>query len=1358
MKKLFLAAFASFLFAHVGLSDTYVWEDYDDFSGSSLDSSKWEAGYFSGGQAATVSGGVATLSGSGYTGNDVEIVPSIWQDAASQSTGQSNSGLFVTSTEIYGIEVEVSIPSFGNTQNVGFIVETHSADGSTYNGIELAWRENGLNWSYENENPSTAQIYEVLEGADFNASYTLSVIHTGSRLELHINGTRVANVNSNFTPNHWLIGSFNDDGKIFNVPIDNVRILRRSTSDPLDGSTLFLDSDDPVTLTLAFENGTVTSTFEDGGEDSGTEIGDQYDYIIVDQNRFSITDTSKLDGTYITFDQSTARGKLFDFKSDGQIDESGTWEFSFERFDLTVRSRSIWASRDLVYSQTPSGPTEIEGAGEIDFWAELIEHPSATQLNLSVNGSSYDLRQKEAPNGFRTRFEYDSGYGELFDLESASDSDWSPYINATTFTFSMTVNGAQYSYSHNLPAESELPQPVNVSVNGNYTWKKDTEGYDYVEVLKNDSYQFSWDAFTTTDPKDYIVVHLQELVGDDDVQVMPEVVLDAGETSYTVDGSNFEVGKKYSFYVELMNVTEQQNPGGFTHASGSDTSLPLLQTTARMVSVLDIVMIEDYAPSSLVGKTIHIPEEGYDSNYYFTEDEAYYMVPLSSGRVDGISYTYVANTSTTATLTLARESGDVIHQISFSSATNADSNWTDLASEENGSATLQVHTENYWPSALAGWTYKGLSMNDTLKFIDDSNAVFYDESDSNFSNRELSNITYTWEQIGLKIGKLTTSLGEETLLFFESNTSGFFDWEETGSDGGISGQFDLYYYPVGKAFESLVGSSITIGDTTYVFTSPSTVTVHSPTGTSSQEYAYLRENEDEALLSVGSTLYKLDFYNHQYGRVERGGSGYFRVLANWATKGWVWKDHYPWAYSNNMQDWFYQVLFINDDNESDMAHYQVWDNQWSIPSELHYSGESNFSSADAYSWEDYDDFNGTELNSSKWDVAWWDGGTAPSIDQLNNRVEFTKGSTYEANLSDLMNIPNPNAEGEYSRGYSSTSGNAPSSLADLVVFVAETAVYSNGSTDYYGEDEIYFSNTHRSRWDSDENRTVTDPYTYAKTGSDTATITINKSGATYTAQLTFISPTEGTGNWTDYENGQTEIGTLTFKIEYSPHSLLEFSQSDEIEGIEFELMIPDGAPDQTCIGLFAVDYNAMFNATSDEQEEQAMRFDLDLCYFGGTLTSEFNFKDQTTGQEISEKQSSTLGNFQKFQFYFADGKIYFSLPGQEAKEYNFDRGNETFVIRAQNEQNLDFSVYLRNVRVLRKKSYPQGWMWMDYYPWAYSYESNSWLYFQLAKDTDGHPGMIYWDTATKDWDIYHPSLSPEQVEDQKSATKLLNQE
>ena len=65
-------------------------------------------------------------------------------------------------------------------------------------------------------------------------------------------------------------------------------------------------------------------------------------------------------------------------------------------------------------------------------------------------------------------------------------------------------------------------------------------------------------------------------------------------------------------------------------------------------------------------------------------------------------------------------------------------------------------------------------MNDTLKFIDDSNAVFYDESDSNFSNRELSNITYTWTKTGPGMGKLTTSLDEETLIVFRIQYQWFF--------------------------------------------------------------------------------------------------------------------------------------------------------------------------------------------------------------------------------------------------------------------------------------------------------------------------------------------------------------------------------------------------------------------------------------------------------------------------------------------------------------------------------------------------------------------------------------------------------
>ncbi|MDB3958453.1 hypothetical protein N9408_06045, partial [Opitutales bacterium] len=383
---------------------------------------------------------------------------------------------------------------------------------------------------------------------------------------------------------------------------------------------------------------------------------------------------------------------------------------------------------------------------------------------------------------------------------------------------------------------------------------------------------------------------------------------------------------------EITTVTFlSPNHGTYTWAEYSDdTFQTIVDQDSGTFSI-------SYAPTSLVGQTLYISELAHEFYYYFTSKDAYYIDTTGgSNKLWSIPYTYEKNSSTEASLVLSRGSGEVQHLITFTSSVDASTEWSD--SSVNGSATLTIKRETHAPDSLVGWDYNVSSMNDTLKFIDDLNAVFYDESDSNFSKRELSNITYTWTKTGPAMGKLTTSLDEETLLFFESNTSGFFDWEETGSDDGNSGQFNLYYYPVGKAFESLFGSSITIGDTTYVFTSLSTVTVHSPTGTSSQEYAYLRENEDKALLSVGSSLYKLDFYNHQYGRIIEGGSGYFSIHQKWATKGWVYYDDLPWIYSNNQGDWMYQVLSENNStNTTELMYFEPWSNLWSQNLDLNFT-------------------------------------------------------------------------------------------------------------------------------------------------------------------------------------------------------------------------------------------------------------------------------------------------------------------------------------------------------------------------------------------------------------------------------------
>ena len=91
----------------------------------------------------------------------------------------------------------------------------------------------------------------------------------------------------------------------------------------------------------------------------------------------------EITGTFLSPDDGTYTWAEYDDAFQTIVDQdSGTFYISgTEINNLAVRSRSIWASRDLVYLQTYDGPTEIEGVGEIDFWAELTsDHPPVYSL------------------------------------------------------------------------------------------------------------------------------------------------------------------------------------------------------------------------------------------------------------------------------------------------------------------------------------------------------------------------------------------------------------------------------------------------------------------------------------------------------------------------------------------------------------------------------------------------------------------------------------------------------------------------------------------------------------------------------------------------------------------------------------------------------------------------------------------------------------------------------------------------------------------------------------------------------------------------------------------------------------------
>ena len=356
----------------------------------------------------------------------------------------------------------------------------------------------------------------------------------------------------------------------------------------------------------------------------------------------------------------------------------------------------------------------------------------------------------------------------------------------------------------------------------------------------------------------------------------------------------------------------------------------------------------DFAPDTLEGKTLQITESTNDnefkSEFYFTLNKAYYQIPLSNTFKE-ISYDYnksIGSPSNATLKLLGRDEGDVIHEIVFSSTTTAQSNWTDDL--KSGDGELSVSEQNFVPISLSDFTLSGSSTNDIFKFGDSNQALYYDSFADNFSDRKLSRITYNWEQNGSRIGKLTSSLGETLFLFFESNTDGYFYWTETVNEKDrLNGPFDLNEVSGGYAYDSLVGSSITIEDTVYSFISSSATEIQTASGSTSKEFSYLKNSYNEALLFVDPNLYRLDFHSINSGMISEGGEGTFQISHNTATKGWVFNSFFPWVYSNKLGSWYYQGLFSeHNSNKTEMAYFQSWRNSWTKNDDLEFNNRRVF--------------------------------------------------------------------------------------------------------------------------------------------------------------------------------------------------------------------------------------------------------------------------------------------------------------------------------------------------------------------------------------------------------------------------------
>ena len=409
MKKPTLCLIALFFISHAGFSETYVWEGYDDFSGSSLDSSKWGTKYLGGGIEPYVSGGKLILSANSGNPSATKVVKSGWEDIFQGDDG-GQAWVYPKDSEIVGIEAEFLIPSSTSSMS-GLALGVASLSPLSYATAEL------------NADPNSASQYsqgfgfyhlanDGSEVENFGTTQRDTTHRLGATLidgiiKLYVDGEiRYQGEAGTFNTDMFYINGFNDyqsQGLAFELTADNVRVIRRVTTTNLDGSVLVLSSADDVSETLSFENGTFTSTFQDPTE--GTFVDTDKSYIL-DEVSSDVWNITLEDGDTYSFDASSNSGTLVDYEN-GAIDTEGTWSFTFERHDwedyddfssgsLDSSKWDVWWGAGGALPVVENGALKLSGSGnESDPASSVIPDDLTYTSNLPSKHSIALINQDD---------------------------------------------------------------------------------------------------------------------------------------------------------------------------------------------------------------------------------------------------------------------------------------------------------------------------------------------------------------------------------------------------------------------------------------------------------------------------------------------------------------------------------------------------------------------------------------------------------------------------------------------------------------------------------------------------------------------------------------------------------------------------------------------------------------------------------------------------------------------------------------------------------------------------------------------------------------------------------------------------
>jgi len=238
-----------FSLSGVAVPEQHDWEDYDDFSGLSLDTNKWGLAKWDGGNFPVLESGRLKFDGLPNSAGSVDVATSAMLAAAPNGTVGDPTSLsphsileFKESKNLAGIELTFSMPSdVPNEMGFGLYAVDYEAmlheigqESAIRFSMDL-WAENSKAYlEYDTINSSTGIEEEIDKNILFNASYRVAFIRSDSQISFYMNGELVGEYPYSSVDEYFIVRAMNEINQPFTTYLEKVRVLRRSqeTTEP----------------------------------------------------------------------------------------------------------------------------------------------------------------------------------------------------------------------------------------------------------------------------------------------------------------------------------------------------------------------------------------------------------------------------------------------------------------------------------------------------------------------------------------------------------------------------------------------------------------------------------------------------------------------------------------------------------------------------------------------------------------------------------------------------------------------------------------------------------------------------------------------------------------------------------------------------------------------------------------------------------------------------------------------------------------------------------------------------------------------------------------------------------------------